>query len=49
MSAKRRYSPVHAVQIPLDVVAAIVDQEDDWGKPMVDHGGEFLDRELSGD
>ena len=37
------------MQISLDVVTAIVDQEDDRGKSMVDHGGEFLDRELAED
>jgi len=37
------------MQVPLDIITAIVDQENDWGNPMVDHGGKFLDRELSGD
>ena len=46
---KKRYSPVHAVQVSLDGVTAIVDQENDWGKPVVNHRGEFLDGKLAGD
>lgn len=42
----KRHSPVRAVEVPLDVVTLIVDQENDWGEPMVDHSGKFLDTEL---
>ena len=37
------------MEAPLDVVAAVVQKENDWGKLMVDHGGELLDTELPGD
>ena len=49
MLDEKHHSPVHAVEVPLDVVAAIVKQEDDWGESMVEHSGEFLDTKLPGD
>lgn len=36
------------MEVPLDVVTLIVNQENDWGKPMVDHSREFLDTKLPG-
>ena len=36
------------MEVPLDVVAAIVNQEDDWGESIVDHSGKFLDTKLAG-
>ena len=46
MSDAKTHSPVHTMKVSLDIVAAIVDQENDWGELMVDHGRKFLDTEL---